>query len=349
MPLAGACGQPVAQIREPQHAHAMPDPARLRATADQIRGAGAPVRASEVPGLSRARVRAAITGGVLLPLRAGIVVPTVDWENSDARTRHLTAMRAALLAYPDAWASHATALLLHGVAVDVPPLVHLSRTGTTFRDGTLLVHGQRVRPDQIIEVNGVRASSPIRASIEVAATRSLPDAVAVIDASMRTVVATRRQDLRHAVLESAVRERLFEEWDDAIAPYGRHRWVTTVRQGLRWADPAAESYLESVSRVAIRQSNLPNPAVGIPMMGDDGVTRWVDFWWEAHQLIGEADGLGKYTERDDLLREKLREESLTAPGRTLVRWGMRQVRPSPTPLIHRLQARMSPSGTIRWS
>ena len=51
--------------------------------------------------------------------------------------------------------------------------------------------------------------------------------------------------------------------------------------------------------MAIRQSSLPIPAVGVPISGDDGVTRWVDFWWEAHQLIGEADGLAKYAERDD--------------------------------------------------
>lgn len=327
----------------------MPDPARLNATADQIRRAGAPVRASEIPGLSRGRVRAAIAGGVVLPLRAGIVIPAADWEAADARARHLTTMRAALLAYPDAWASHTTALLLHGVATDIPPVVHLSRTGTTFKDGAVLVHGQNVRSDQLVEVDGVRASSPIRASIEVAATRSLPDAVAVIDATMRAVVAARREDLRHAVLESAVREELVEEWDDAVAPYGRHRWVTTVRKGLHWADPAAESYLESVSRVAIRQSSLPVPAVGVPIIGDDGVTRWVDFWWDAHQLIGEADGLAKYPEREDLLREKLREEALTAPGRRIVRWGMRQVRPSATPLILRLQARLSPPRGIRWS
>lgn len=158
-----------------------------------------------------------------------------------------------------------------------------------------------------------------------------------------------RQDLRHAVLEASVREGLYEEWDNAIAPYGRHRWVTTVRQGLRWADPAAESYLESVSRVAIRQSSLPLPAVGVPLMGDDGVTRWVDFWWESDRLIGEADGLLKYTDVDALVQEKLREEALTARGDRLVRWGMRQVRPSATPLIRRLQARLTPPRGIRWS
>lgn len=255
-------------------------------------------------------------------------------------------MRAALLAYPDAWPSHTTALLLHGAASDVPPVVDLSRPGTTFRDGAVHIHGQRVRPDQIVEVDGVRASSPIRASIDVAATRSLPDALDVIDACRRAVMAADQRDLRHAVLESAVREELFEQWDDAIAPYGRHRGVTTVRQGLRWDDPAAESSLESVSRVAIRQSSLPLPAFDVPIIGDDGVRRWVDFWWEAHQLIGEPDGLATYAEGEDLLREKLRVEAPTAPGRRIVRWGMRQVRPSATPLIYRLQTRLSPPGGV---
>lgn len=331
----------------------MPDPRRLRETVEAVRAAGAPVRASAISGVTRARIRAAITGGVLLSLREGIVMPAEDWP-SDPVEQHLLRTRAALLAYPGAWASHSTALLVH--ATDAPALrtavpthLHLSRPGTTFRCPGLIVHGQHVPPGSVTSVAGIPCSTLIRASIEVAARRSLGDAVATFDAAMRAAIQAEHADVRYAARDPRTRLRLVDAWDEAIAHYGRHRWVTTVRMALHWANPAAESYLESLSRVAMRRVGMLEPAVGAPLLGDDGVTRWVDFWWQEAGVIGEADGMLKYADREALVAEKLRQEALTGPGRIVVRWGMAQVRPSASTMLDRLTVHLGPPRSISWS
>ena len=148
-------------------------------------------------------------------------------------------------------------------------------------------------------------------------------------------------------LDPSVTEPLRQTWDEAIAPYSRHRWVRTVREAVRIANPASESFLESLSRVQMAHSGLPQPQCGFPMVGDDGVLYWLDFWWEKGSLIGEADGLLKYTTPDAMVREKHRSEALTGCGRAMVRWGMAQVVPSPEPMLRRIRAHLLPHSPPR--
>jgi hypothetical protein len=332
----------------------MSHPARLTATVETVRAAGFPVRASEIPGLSRGRVRAAVTAGALLCPRRGIVLPAADWAEAGPSQRHRWAVQSALLAYPGSWASHTSATQLHGVTTLAPrpvngvPMVHISRPGVTLQEPTLVVHGQVSPPEQVGVVQGVPCSTLIRATIEVAARRSLTHAVAVIDAGMRASLAC-HVDLRQAALDEGLRASALEAWDAAVAPYARHRWVTIVRQAIRVADPAAESFLESISRVAMIEGGLPLPRCGVPMLGDDGRTYWLDFWWDEAGVIGEADGLGKYRDRDDLLAEKYRQEALQPRAQAVVRWGMAQVVPDPRPMLERLRQALSPTRGMGWS
>jgi hypothetical protein len=288
-------------------------------------------------------------------LRRGIVMPSADWAGASMRDRHRWSVQAALLAYPGAWASHTSATQLHGIDVLVPrpidgvPVVHISRPGATLHEAGLLVHGQSPPPTHVSEIEGVPCSTLIRATIEVAARRSLPHAVAVMDSGMRVALMRDHANVRRAAQDPALTQSLVDEWDSEVAKYTRHRWVTTVRIAIRLADPAAESFLESISRVAIAQAGLPRPRCGVPMLGDDGRSYWLDFWWEDEGVIGEADGLGKYRDRDDLLAEKLRQEALAPRARIVVRWGMSQVVPDPGPLLHRLRQALLPARGMGWS
>ena len=85
------------------------------------------------------------------------------------------------------------------------------------------------------------------------------------------------------------------------------------------------------------------------MLGDDGRTYWLDFWWDDERVIGEADGLGKYRDRDDLLAEKHRQEALETRARAVVRWGMAQAVPDPRPMLERLRHALSPPKGAGWS
>lgn len=55
----------------------------------------------------------------------------------------------------------------------------------------------------------------------------------------------------------------------------------------------------------------------------DEAGRWVgrcDFLWERFGVVGEADGLTKYTDVSVLGAEKMRQERLERTGLTVVRW-----------------------------
>jgi very-short-patch-repair endonuclease len=212
-----------------------------------------------------------------------------------------------------------------------------------------VIHGQVSPSEHVGIVQGLPCSTLVRATIEVAARRSLAHAVAVMDAGMREALTRDHADVRQAALDEVLRDSLLEEWDAAVAHYTRHRWVTTVREAIRRANPAAESFLESISRVAMIEGGLPQPRCGVPMLGDDGRTYWLDFWWDEARVIGEADGLGKYRERNDLLAEKLRQEALQPNAQALVRWGMAQVVPDPRPMLQRLRPALSPARSMGWS
>ena len=332
----------------------MPDPARIATTVELIREFGGPVRPSDVPGLSRARVRAAIAGGALRPLRRGVVLPRDVWESAGPQEQHLLLVKAAIIAFPGSWASHASAAQLRGLSGALPGrnahlTVHLSRTGTTYREPGLIVHGQQVPLGAKDHVLGLPCSSLPRTCIEVAARRSVQDALGVMDAGLRLYIAAYGGDTRSGVHDPRLRAEAWQAFDASVAPYRRHRWVTWVGQAIRWANPAAESRLKSLSRAEILMANLPEPECGVPLQGDDGQTYWVDLWWKHRKLIGEVDGLIKYTDVSVLVAEKRRQEALIGSGRSLVRWGFAQVSPSPHAMLARLRPYLEPPRGSEWS
>jgi hypothetical protein len=52
----------------------------------------------------------------------------------------------------------------------------------------------------------------------------------------------------------------------------------------------------------------------------------VDFYWDDFGVVGEADGDGKYGDRQALIAEKRRQERLEEAGLVVVRWGWQDLR-----------------------
>jgi very-short-patch-repair endonuclease len=325
----------------------MSNPQRTARTADLVRAVGSGpilVRDAISAGVTPGQLRAAVTAGVLMPLRKGIVVPRTDWRDAPDHVRRAWALRAATSAYRGSFGSHDTAGVLWGLpdnrldAEGDPPTTHISLKGASRRADWIRIHGVDTEPFQVTELHGLPVTSLVRTSIDLAATRSFRSALAVIDAAMRIRAGELSgASLRVAVHDPGVRSALQREWDEAVAPFSRPRWVTTVRRAIRCADPAAESVLESLSRAAMIEGSVPIPRVGVPVVGDDGRTYWVDFLWDEQRLIGEADGLGKYSDISRLVEEKRRQEALEGSGFAVVRWGMAEVLPSPSVMLSRVR------------
>jgi hypothetical protein len=67
-----------------------------------------------------------------------------------------------------------------------------------------------------------------------------------------------------------------------------------ARRVVAFADARAESPLESISRLRMREHGVPAPEPQVEIWIDGRFAGRVDFYWDEYGVIGEADGWGKY-------------------------------------------------------
>lgn len=176
-------------------------------------------------------------------------------------------------------------------------------------------------PADTMVIDRVRVTRLARTVIDVARSATLGTAVAMADAALApsrlpAALAPFALDPAELAAEAAARP----------ARTGNSK----CSRVLELADGASGSPGESVSRVAMYLQGLPAPVLQQSFSDARGLIGYADFWWPEFALIGEFDGLGKYT-RDDMLRgrspadaviaEKVREDRLRALGPRVVRWG----------------------------
>ena len=76
------------------------------------------------------------------------------------------------------------------------------------------------------------------------------------------------------------------------------------------------------------RAGLPEPRLQVPFFDDAGLIGYVDMYFDTLGVIGEADGLVKYSTGADLLAEKRREDRLRRLH-PVVRWGWQQIWSNP--------------------
>ena len=101
------------------------------------------------------------------------------------------------------------------------------------------------------------------------------------------------------------------------------RWpgLAGARRVLDLADGRAESPLETLGRLLVRDAGLPTPELQVPIEDARGVFAYGDLGWPEHKFVVEFDGLLKYdaSDRYALRREKLRQERIEQAGWIVVR------------------------------
>jgi hypothetical protein len=257
---------------------------------------------------AKERIRTLHARGALVRVRRGL------YAAADA-----DAAISAATARLDAVASHATAASLWDLPTLGRPDVRLHLTRTRRKQGTLrdypgvVLHHATLPAEHLTFHCGVLLTTPARTIVDIARAQSFRAAVATADAALRMRRCTKEELL--AVLASC------------------RGWPGTrqARRVIAFADPRAESPLESISRVAFHLYDLPAPTLQAEIDGYDRA----DFLWPDYRVIGEADGLGKYTEPDVLRREKIREENFVQMGYTVFRWTWRDAWRRPDALAHR--------------
>lgn len=341
----------------------MPAPARGRATAAHVAtiGCGNPVRTADLVagGLTSAQIKAAARARTITALHRGIWLPSSVWRDANEATRLRLAIRAARQAFPDTCVSHETArqlleLPLLGRSMDgdqvtrypldhtTPsvPVVHLTRPGTRITRGRIVVKDAPLLSEWVRDVDGIPVTDPIRTALDCSGDLDDAEALALLDAGCRRFI---RQHVNDRTLRAAIyQNRLPVDWRLALGERfdGRCPWRHSSRIGslLHAADPAAESPLESISRWNMSVAGLPAPRCGVPIHVGPRQVWWVDFCWESARVIGEADGLVKYSVPEDLLAEKRRQESLERAGWRVVRWDWNEGVVHPDLMVARLAA-----------
>jgi hypothetical protein len=294
-------------------------------------------------GWTDAAIRHAVTTGRWLRLKPGVFVvaspPGVGTTAPElARAAHLQLALATARLCPRAALSHASAAIRHGL----PTSCATERPCLTVPAGTALrelagvhLHRATLPMSDVIEVDGTRATAVARTVLDVAREHGLDAGVAAADAGLHRGLTT-ADELRRA-------------FDVCASWPGR----AAARSTVALCDGLAESPLESVSRLRIRDANLPRPQLQVEL--GDGRGRFlarVDFYWPEFGVVGEADGNVKYARSPALIAERRRQAALEDLGLVVVRWEWAELSRFDV-VVRRLRAafgRGVPAGTgQRWS
>lgn len=242
---------------------------------------------------------------------------------TDAESTTWTAGRAGTAGTAGAVGSHRSAAVIHGLELLVPPPpgVTLTRPGGYVRTtpGSEL-HIATVPPEHRCRRYGVPLTSPARTTADLARTLAFGESVVTADSVLRNA-RTSLAELEEILMVCA-------GWPGA----GKAARV------VAFADPQAESALESLSRVMFAEQRLPAPQTQVVLGDDRGPIGRADFYWAEHRTVGEADGLSKYSDPHVLAAEKLRQERLEEAGYVVVRFTWYQVLRMPRQTAARVRA-----------
>jgi hypothetical protein len=194
-----------------------------------------------------------------------------------------------------AWFGAPFASAVDPVVVVVPP-------DSTWRGPRgIRVHRTSLRPGDVLNLeDGIRLTTPLRTAWDVATLETVPTAVALLDAMVRT-----------GNLDLAAYRRMSEP--------GHGRWRSgRVAKVLPLVDGRSESPPESWVRVACARAGLPAPVPQFVVLHEGEFLGRVDLAWPEAKLIVEYEGAHHFDELQ-IRRDDRRYERLTAAGWRVIR------------------------------
>jgi len=99
-----------------------------------------------------------------------------------------------------------------------------------------------------------------------------------------------------------------------------------------------------LTEIDTRSKNAPKRAVRSGFAGTPGhrfhpsEAFRVDFLWRAHKVIAEADGLGKYSDRSDAVKQLERDRRLRDAGFRVVHFTWKELFGTPELVLRRIRA-----------
>jgi hypothetical protein len=258
-------------------------------------------------GWSLPAIRNAVARGHVRRVRRGLYVAAEPQSLGRFAYRALVARNNALAASKavrGSTMSHRSAALWHGLPVldTSAPCVTVTPGPSPNQPGVHL-HRARLQPAHLDPVGRVPVTSAARTVVDLGREHGIAEAVVAADAALRKELVT-LNDL-HDVLGEC------RGWPGTRA----------ARSAVELSDGRSESVLESLSRLAIHEHDLPVPALQVELRdGFGGFVGRVDFLFTEWGVVGEADGLSKYEQHSVEEHEQRRRQRIENLGYAFVRW-----------------------------
>ncbi|MHC5797654.1 hypothetical protein ACVXZ4_16010 [Lacisediminihabitans sp. FW035] len=266
--------------------------------------------------------RAALRGDVVR-IHRGAYLPSTVWRSLDRteQYRHqVIAATGASRTHPTL--SHRSAAVVWGVPLigPLPRLVDVlaSESSGSRTEGSFRRHATRDLEGDIELLGGVPVTSLRRTVIDLARVLPFPAAVVAVDWAIRP-----------GTVDSPKPSITIEDLCDAVTALEISRGHRRVSRAIQFGDYLSGSPGESLSRALIHELGFPAPVLQQRFDDRLGLIGYTDFWWPMFRLIGEFDGLLKYTRgafgttlsiSDIVVAEKRREDRLRALGPSVARW-----------------------------
>lgn len=212
-------------------------------------------------------------------------------------------LRALCPALPPGGAfSDRTAAWLHGL--DFRPCQPVEATvpdvnGVATHRG-LVLRRSELPPSDVVDCQGLPATSPMRTLFDLARHLSTAEAVVAVDSALRCGLA----DL--------------DQLGAYVVTHGTAKGVRRARRVVELAEPRAESPMESRLRVLLQLAGLLRPVAQAELTDERGqFLGRVDLYYPTHRLAIEYDG---DAHRDALVADNRRQNRLLAAGYRLLRF-----------------------------
>lgn len=254
-------------------------------------------------GISRAQLRALVASRAVRRVLTGVYAAADEPD-----TIHVRCQAARLVTSPHAVLCDRTAAWIWGVDTleyreleVLPPLETWAPRGRARVTRTGCAGGARdLSADDIVDVAGLRVTTPLRTTLDLACRLSPRDGLATIDAFMREHELT-KDDLQRGLLK-----------------FRGRRGVVQARALVSVADGRSESQGESWVRLAIIESGLPVPELQWWVDVDGVPTYRLDHAYPKHKVAIEYDGVAFHSTPERRQADQERRDWLHDHGWTVI-------------------------------
>lgn len=279
-------------------------------------------------GVSPKMLRRLARSGDLVRMRQGVYATrrAVEWASDDPVCNHvLHAMAVRAWVGRDAVASYHSAATLHRLDLlkplpngTVSVTLPVSRRWNRPASGGVVFHSADLPREHLTTLYNLPVTTAGRTVADLARTLPFTDAVVVADSALHAEKAT-KPELRK-ILDSCA------SWPG----------VRQARRVVEFADERGGSVLESAARVVFDDYGLEPPELQVTIHLPRHAFL-VDFCWEKHRVIAEADGLAKYAGNKELVAQFERDRLLRDAGYKVVHFTWRELFKAPDLVITRIR------------